>query len=403
MAAPSSSLLTIGMITNEAVRLFTNSNAFMRTIDKQYSDQFARSGAKIGATVNARLPMDFTVGTGPAITPQGVTEQQVPVTLTTQANVPISFTTQDRTLSIDEYSERVLAPAINKLAAKVAVDIMGVANLSSNITSRSVSGSLVSPDASTYLSAKAILDKQSAPAGNRHVILDPLTEARTVSSLAGLFNPQRKISDQFEEGVMTYDTLGFNTWAQDQTIPVHTVGSFSAGTVNGAGQTGNTLVVNAITGTLNKGDIITIANVNSVNRLTGGTDGTVRQFVVTANVANGATSIPIYPAIVAAGNAYQTVDSLPANGAAISLVMTASSQYRANLAYFSNAFTFATADLVMPTQGVVESARAVFDGVAMRTITGYDVRTDELITRIDVLYGVAALRGEWSCIVADIL
>jgi hypothetical protein len=394
------SLLTINQITNEAVRLFTQTNAFLRNVDRQYDDQFARDGAKIGNTLRVRLPNDYTVSTGPAITPQGTSEQNTTLTVATQANVPVSFGTQERTMSLDDYSERILAPAVNRLAAYVANDLMNVAASSSNIVAKS--NATVSPDASTWLTAGAILDQTLAPRMDRKIMMDPLTQARTVSSLAGLFNPQRKISDQYETGLITTDTLGFD-WMMDQTTQVHTVGTFSAGTVNGAGQTGNTLTVNAITGTLNKGDIITIAGVNAINRLTGQDYGTLQQFVVTANVANGATSIPIYPAIVAAPAAFNTVTATPANSAAISLVIPASTKYRQNLAFYPEAFTLATADLVMPTSGVVESARAEFDGVAMRMITGYDIMGDNLITRLDILYGYAAIRPEWSVIVADVL
>jgi hypothetical protein len=47
--------------------------------------------------------------------------------------------------------------------------------------------------------------------------------------------------------------------------------------------------------------------VNAVNRVTKQTTGTLRQFVVTADVATGATSIPIYPAIVPGGPDYVPV------------------------------------------------------------------------------------------------
>lgn len=399
----SSSLLTINMITNEAVRLFSQSNAFLRTVNRQYDDQFARTGAKIGNTLRVRLPNDYVVNTGPAITPQGTNEQNTTLTVATQANVPVEFGTAARTMSLDDYSERILAPAVNRLAAYVANDLMNVALSASNIAPNFSAGTtLTNPNATTWLSAGAILDQNLSPKMDRKIIMDPLTQARTVGSLAGLFNPQRKISDQYETGMITTDTLGFD-WMSDQTTAVHTVGTFSAGTVNGAGQTGNTLVVNAITGTLNQGDIITIAGVNAINRLTGATQGVLRQFVVTANVASGATSIPIYPSIVPAPAAFNTVSASPANSAAISLVMAASQQYRQNLAYYPEAFTLATADLEMPTSGVVESARAEFDGVAMRMITGYDIMGDNLITRLDVLYGYAAIRPEWAVIVPDLL
>jgi hypothetical protein len=396
------SLLTINMITNEAVRLFTQTNAFLRTVNKQYDDQFARDGAKIGNTLRIRLPNDYVVNTGPAITPQGTNEQNTTLTVATQKNVPVSFGTAERTMSLDDYSERILAPAVNRLAASVASDLMNVANAASNIAPNISGGNLVSPNATTWLQAGALLDQTLSPRMDRKIIMDPLTQARTVGSLTGLFNPQRKISEQYESGMITTDTLGFD-WMMDQTTKVHTVGTFTAGTVNGAGQTGNTLTVNAITGTLKQGDIITIAGVDAINRLTGDDLGVLNQFVVTADVASGATSIPIYPAIVPAPAAFNTVTASPANGAAISLVMTAGSKYRQNLAYYPEAFTLATADLVMPTSGVVESARAEFDGVAMRMITAYDVMSDNLITRMDILYGYAAIRPEWAVIVPDVL
>lgn len=396
------SLLTIDMITNEAVRLFTQTNAFMRTVNRQYDDQFARDGAKIGNTLRIRLPNDYVVNNGPAITPQGTNEQNTALTVATQKNVPVSFGTAEKTMSLDDFSERILAPAVNRLAASVAADLMNVANESANLVFRASGGSMVSPDATTWLDAGARIDMNLAPRMDRKIILDPRTQARTVGSLAGLFNPQQKIGGQYETGLITKDTLGFD-WMYDQTTKVHTVGTFTAGTVNGAGQTGNTLVVNAITGTLTKGDIITIAGVNAINRLTGDDQGELRQFVVTANVASGATSIPIYPSIVAAPAAFNTVTASPANSAAISLVATAGSQYRQNLAFYPEAFTLATADLQMPTAGVVQSARAQFDGVSLRMIEAYDVMSDNLITRLDILYGYKAIRPEWACVVADVL
>jgi len=397
------SLLTINMITNEAVRLFSQTNAFLRRVNRQYDDQFARTGAKIGNTLRIRLPNDYIVNTGPAITPQGTNEQNTTLTVATQKNVPVSFGTAEKTMSLDDYSERILAPAVNRLAASMAGDLISVSNAACNLSFKTDgSGNLISPDMGTWLDAGAKISNNLAPRMDRTIILDMLTEARTVPTLAGLLNPQKKIGDQYETGMITSDTLGFD-WFDDQTVQIHTNGTFTAGTVNGASQTGNTLVTNAITGTLNAGDIITIAGVQAINRLTGQTQGVLRQFVVTANVASGATSIPIYPAIVPAPAAFNTVTASPANGAAISLVLPASTQYRQNLAFYPEAFTLATADLEMPTAGVVESARAEFDGCAMRMITAYDVMSDNLITRLDVLYGFAAIRPEWAVAVADIL
>jgi hypothetical protein len=398
------------MITREAVELWKNTNSFIRNIDRQYDDQYARGGAKIGSTLRIRLPNDYTVTTGPAASVQDTSEQSTTLTLATQAHVDVSFSTFDRTMSLDDFSERVLAPMVNNLAGYVATTIMngsegGICNYVANTDAN---GNIISPTDNTYLQAGALLTLNSAQNARRKTINDPVTQARVVSSLAGLLNPSEMISRQYATGQM-YQALGFE-WFEDQTVIKHTGGTFSASnTVNGAGQTGTTIVVNAITGTLVAGDIITFANVNAVNRITKATTGQLRQFVVTANVASGATSIPIYPALipsatgVAGGPAvqYQTTDSSPVNGAVMALVNPASTTYRKNICYAPQCITMATADLVMPEKGVEEAWREAFDGIAMRMLTAYVPGTDQLITRLDTLFGYLFTRPEWGVIVAD--
>jgi hypothetical protein len=401
----SNTLLTIDMITREAVMLFQNSNAFIGNIDKQYDDQFAKTGAKIGTSLRIRLPNDYVVTDGPALAIQSTGEQKTTLTVATQRHVDVAFSSVDRTMSLDDYSERVLAPMVNNLAGNVAMTIMqgvegGVANLVSNVDG---TGAIISPTSDTWLLAGAALDNNSAQVADRKIIASPTSMARSVSSLSGLFNPAQEISRQYRNARI-YDALNFE-WFQDQTTLVHTTGSFSAGTVNGASQTGTTITVNAITGTLNKGDIITFAGVNAVNRVTKQDTGELRQFVVTADVLNGATSIPIYPAIVppSGGNpvAYQTVTASPANGAAIALVTPASGKYRKNIAYAKQAVTMVTADLEIPAGGIIEGARSRKDGIAMRMISQYQIGTDESATRLDVLFGFLFVRPEWACAVAD--
>lgn len=402
----SNSLLTINMITREAVRLWKNSNAFLQNIDMQYDDSFAKTGAKIGTALRIRLPNDYTVRTGAAASVQDTAETSTTLVLATQKGVDVSFSSADRTMSLDDYSERVLAPGINNLAGSVAADIMsgtegGVCNFVSNVDG---SGNILNPVASTYLNAGASLDTNSAPLGERKVVNDPFTQARVVSSLAGLFNPVADIARQYKTGMMQ-QALGFD-WLMDQTVIKHTAGTFTAGTVSTGGQTGTTLATNAITGTLVQGDIITIGLVNQVNRITKTSTGNLRQFVVTANVASGATSIPIYPAITPAvgGNAvqYQTVTVSPLASATILLVSPAGVTYRKNIVYAPQAVTMATADLELP-RGVHEAAREAFDGISMRMVTAYNVSTDQFITRLDILYGYLFVRPEWSCVVADAL
>jgi hypothetical protein len=190
-----STLLTINMVTREAVRLWKNSNAFLQNVDMQYDDSFAVSGAKIGSTLRIRLPNDFTVTTGPALSVQDTSEQSTTLVLATQKHVDVGYSTADRTLSLDDYSRRVLAPMVNNLAGAVAVDIMsgaegGICNFSAN---QDVANNILSPIAGTYLDAGASLDLNSAPIANRKIVNGPRTEARVVSALSGLLNPNSDV------------------------------------------------------------------------------------------------------------------------------------------------------------------------------------------------------------------
>jgi hypothetical protein len=397
------SLLTIQMITREAVRLWKNTNNFLRNVDTQYDDQYARTGAKIGSQLKIRLPVDFTVRTGAAASFQDVSEQYTTLTLATQNGVDMSFPSIDLTLSVDDFAERYIAPAVNNLTGAVAVGVMsGAEGGVSNYVDNESGGAIITPSSTTILTANAILDANSAPTMNRRFVVDPYTDARVAGALTGLFNPVPEISEQYRTGGMK-NALGFD-WLKDQTVLKHTPGTFSAGTVNGANQTGTTITVNAITGTLKKGDIITFAGVNSVNRITKQSNGSLAQFVVLADVASSGTSISIYPALVPptlAGQTvqYQTVTASPANSAAITLLSPASTAYRKNIAFVPEAITMATADLEVPPN--VESGREQYDGVSMRMVRQYIVGSDQTGTRLDVIWGALWVRPEWAVCVPD--
>lgn len=398
----SNSLLTISMITREALRLFRNSNAFLQGIDTQLDSEFGKKGAKIGSTLRIRLPNDYTVRTGATANVQNTTENSVALTVANQYGVDMSFSSAELALSLDDFSKRILAPAVNVIAGKLALDVMssadgGVANF---VAKTDGSGNILSPDASTFLQAGATLTSNSAPMNGRRIVLDPYTNARTVSALSGLFNPASAIGEQYKSGAMK-SALGFENWMEDQTVLAHTNGAFGTGTtVAGANQTGNTLVVAATSGPLNVGDIITVAGVHAINRVTKQSTGALRQFAVTAFVPTGSTQIPVYPSIVPGNVAYGTVDASPANDAAVTLTSPSGATYRKNLAFVPEAISLVTAELEIP-KGVHEAARESYDGCSMRMVSQYAIQSDTFITRLDLLAGWLFTRPEWVCVVAD--
>lgn len=326
--------------------------------------------------------------------------------MATQQGVDVSFTSADMYLSLDDFSERIMLPMMNDLAGGVATNIMSnnalaLCNMNANLDAN---GALQTPNSGTYLDAQATLALNSTPPGmKQRIVNSPRTEARVVNSLSGLLNPAPAISEQYYDGQM-YDALGA-IWYHDQTVINPTTGTLVTGAVAGADQTGTTLTVTALGGTLNAGDIITIAGVNAVNFVTKQTTGEPRQFVVTADAAAGDVSISIFPAIIPAvgGNAqqYQTVDVSPADTAVITPYLAPSTTYRNNFRYSPMAITMATGDLPMPPD--VKTARHNYDNVSMRAVTQYNIGTDQLITRFDVLYGSLTIRPQWGTRIPDVI
>lgn len=405
------SIITPTLVVRRAIELFRNSNAFLQMVDRQWQDEFGGpsvAGQKPGSTIQIRLPNDYTVRSGPTAVAQSTTEQTTAFTVATQIGVDIAFSMAERTLSMQDYDVRVIQPAVNALVGGIASSIMTGAEAIPNLV-HNVDGSnnTLTPTLTTWAQAGALLDKLSTPRGQRRVILDPITMARTVASFSGLFNQQSKIGEQYSTAMIKTDVLGMD-WAQDPTILTHTTAAYSTlGTVAGAGQSGSTITTSALAGPLNKGDIITFPGAFGVNRVTKATTGQLAQFVVTANVLAGATSIPIYPALIpaSAGNPvpYQTVTASPTAGGTIVCLTNANETYRNNFIFHPLAVTLAIVPMEMPTRGVVEAYRESYDGVSIRLITFYDGINDQQITRLDVLYGYKWVRPEWACRVPDIL
>jgi hypothetical protein len=400
MPAVANTLLTISMITNEALRVLENQLNLTKNIDRQYEDAFGQDGAKIGSTLNVRKPPRYIGRLGQALQLEDTQESYVPLTLDTQFGVDLQFSSADLLLSIDDFADRILKPAVAVVANKIDSD----AALLYKKFWNSVGTPGTTPNALlTYLLAGVALDNNAAPQDDsRGLFLTPLMQATIVDALKGLFQQATAIGEQYSKGQMGR-AIGF-TWFMDQNMATHTVGTYG-GTplVNGANQTGASLITDgwtATTTTLNEGDIFTIAGVYMVNPQSRLSNGVLQQFrVSTATVTDGSgnSTIAIEPSIIASG-AYQTVSALPADNAAITVVGASAASSPQGLALHRDAITFASADLPLP-RGVDMAARASDKqvGISIRLIRDYDIYSDNYPMRLDVLYGFAVLRPELGC------
>lgn len=378
-------LLTPTAVTRESLRILHQKLNFVGNIVREYDDSYAKSGAKIGDSLKIRLPNQYTVRSGATLSAQDTTESSVTLQVATQKGVDLNFTSVDLTLSLDDFSKRIIQPAMSVLAATIEADALSMYKDVSNSIWNGAS-------AATYnkaLDARVLLQRALAPQSDRMALMDSLAMADVVKDTKSLFQDDASLAKQYKEGYMGR-AAGFD-WAENTMMPAHTRGgSNGAYLVNGATQTGATLTVDTGATAPSQGDIITIAGVYSVHPETKVSTGVLQQFAVGASATT--TSFPISPAIVTSG-ATQNVSGSPADNAAVTFLGTASTAVQTSLLFQKEAFAFATADLVMPS-GVDFASRQVLDGISMRVVRQYDINNDKFPCRLDVLYGYKTLRPQ---------
>jgi len=397
--------LSDGDITRKALSILHNKLVFCKTINRQYDDRFARSGAKNGGSLVIRNPNEFTVRSGAIMDAQDVTENTQTLTVATQRGVDINFSSVELTLSMDDFTERILEPAMTRLAADLdSVVITASYKDVYNLVTTTIGTGPVIAD---IQSARAKLSKGLAPTGDRICLMESLGMNTVVNEAKAYFAPATSIAKQYNTGVMGH-LSGFDFY-ESEMVPSHTNGTrTTAGTcdLTGISNGDTTIALVATTGeTFTAGDILTIAGVYAVNPETKAPYAHLQQFVVrtAATAASSAiAALEIYPTIYKSGarqnvynsawtttNAATVVDVLGSTG-------KASSIYPQHLAYHKDAFTLVTADLELP-QGVDFAAREVYDGISLRVVRNYDITNDKFPCRIDVLFGHKTLRAGWAC------
>jgi len=411
----SNNLLTISKITNEALMVLENELTFTGQVDRNYDDQFAVVGAKIGQTVNVRRPGRFIGAIGPNLVVEDFNETSVPVTLSTQFQVSTQFTTQDLALSLDMFSDRILKPAIATVANKMDRDgLVTAKNNTANIvgTAGTAPTGLI-----TYLTAAAYLDSEGAPRdGRRSCTIEPFPSSTIVDSLKGLFVPTSQISSQYTKGLMGRDSGGMN-WYMDQNVVSQTFGSYSSATLScnvttatgfltsGWAYSSNiTIGAASAAATLNQGDTFTIAGVFAVNPQNRQSYGKLRNFVVQSTTAigsGGTATVTVVPAVITAGQ-FQNVSVTSSGSQTVTPFNNTGVTSPQNILMHRNAFTLACADLELP-EGVHFAGRASDKelGLSIRVVRQYTINNDSIPTRLDVLYGWAPLYPELACRIAS--
>ena len=384
---------------------------FLGNVNREYRDEFAKVGAKAGDTINMRLPSRYKVRTNATFAGQDHFERSTPLAVLSQYGIDVSFTTKDRTMSLDDYSKRVLRPAMKQLAAKIEYDALTAAYKVVNNGTHATTNTVM-----TYRSFQKMgqrLTDELAPTGDRTAILNPASVIEFLDATKGLFAAQSNLNQQFREGMMGR-TGGLDV-GENTLLPPHTTGTMagsplSFGTTLGLSTTANSWVSTTAlsitgataTGTLKAGDIITLSGAYAVHPESKANTGRLQQFVVQADVtmttATSTYTVTVKPALIyGSGNAFQNValsGVSDTSGLTVTRLGASATAFAQDLAFHKDAFAFASVDLEDMSPYGAQCSRAVSDNISMRFIQQYNSTDDVVVGRFDVLWGFAPLLPE---------
>ena len=404
----SNTLKFIDMVAREAQAIAHEKCTFIGTTDKQYDDSFAQKGAKIGSALRVRKPNQYTRTQGSRVMDvQDQDEAVQSITLATQDHVDMRFNSAELTLDTDSvddvarFSKRYIQPAMSVLTSGIEGDFLAYATKATYQvagTAGTAINSLVAPGA-----ARAKLNQSLAPKGERNIQMDSVTMGALVNGVAAYFNPSNAIAEQYREGLVARTSMA--DYYENERVWTLTNSDDVTANTNADGLVtdgGNTIAVGDDLAAAKQvvGSVFTVAGVYACHPETKAPYPHLQQFTVTAT---GAVSVTVSPTIYMTGAKKNVCTSTGAdvtaatfNEAALTFVGAASTSYMQSLMYHKEAFQFVSADLPL-MDDAHKCTRKVQDGLSLRCWIASDIRNDELLMRIDILYGFAALRPEWSC------
>lgn len=408
----SNTLKVVDMVLKESQRIAHEKLSFIGTIDRQYDKDFKYQPGRgpNGQTIRVRKPNQYTRRQGSRVmTVQDQDEATQNFTVATQDGVDMRFNSAELVQSVnsesafDELSKNYIEPAVAILCSGIEADVIAactkatyqaVGNVGTAITTLEYPGK-----------ARAKLNQQLAPKDSRAIQIDSVAMGGLVNGMATYFNPSNAIAEQYREGLIArtamadyyeQEKLWTLTYGDDVTASTDTDALVTSGVATIDMHTDLAAAKQIV------GSIFTIAGIYDCNPETKAAYPHLKQFtIVTAGVSTGVTTIAPAPVFSGAKKNVCTstgadVTATSFNAQTLTFMGAASSSYVQPLMYHKEAFQFVTADLPI-MDDAHKCVRSTKEGIAMRVWMGSDIRNDELLLRLDVLYGHAQLRPEWAC------
>jgi hypothetical protein len=394
--------LNTSWISMEVLRLLTNfltvAEYFNTDWDKDFKQEFAP-----GASITVKFPQRFTIRNGLGYSPQGINRISTTISLDQIFGADFEWDDYEKAVKAERSEAEIRREYLNPAALQLAQETDSRAAQFAYQNCSNVVGVLgVDPTTvNTYYAARQSLMELSCPPGERAVCISSSAMKNFGANITTFFHPGDEIKSMFKEGFL--GRAAGADWYESNSLYAHTAGTFAnAVTVNGAGQTGTSITVNATAGdSVAKGDKISIINVNQVNPMTRRIPGAkkAKMFTVTQAltfVGGGTDVIQVLPAIFPPGSQYQNVDATPANAAAVTLWpgTPAPNGVTGTVGMMLSRYAFALVGAKLYSPKAVEVISQRQDeqtGIAVRFVRAWDPVRSMNINRWDMAIGFGNL------------
>jgi hypothetical protein len=407
------SAITPQWVVNAILDELLNDCTLINKADRSYDPQFKIKGAKVGTTIQGRLPQRPRAASGAALNKQPMIDRTFEVKITDQANIGFELSSHTLTLERSDIMRTCVKPCANALVQYA--EKQGFTRLYKKIPN-SIGTLGTSPTANlTYSQGVAKLIDLMGNNDDLCAILSPDQSAVLADAQKAHANPGFGVKEALRKGQFVGPNyLGVAEWYASPNVALHTSGGSTTATplVNVAGGVleGATSVVTDGWGsgntTITEGDIFTFASVFEINSANFESTGRLRQFTATAATtdSSGAVTLNFTPPMYAAATPNQNVTAMAADNATITYwAMSAGGTQAATTSRQGLIFAPGTVILASADAEKVDAPVCVFAqddeaGISLRLTKSYGIDSDNNTARLDWFFGWSLARPEWGAL-----
>lgn len=392
----SNTLVNTDLVAREVLRVAHEKATFIGTISKQYDKSFNGKVDKHGTTLRVEMPNQYSVRSGRVMDVQDQAEETQTITVATQVGVDMRFNSQELKMNVHDFHKKYTMPAAMRLVSYVDGTVLqGATKKVYNLAGAAGTVPGASGDTSMIGQARAKLNQGLAPEDGRSLQIDSVTMASIVNGDKALFHARDQVSRAALEGYYTR-AAGMDWYENERILALANGSDHTTVTINDASIASGDEALTIAGGNYTEGSVFTLGlggtPVYAVHPETKVAYSHLQQFVATNTGTNSLTFSPPY---ITTG-AKQNVSVLPVTTDAVTFFGNANATYKNALAYHRDFCAFVSADLPIMADAAECSVRQE-EGISLRVWQGSDIRNDELLMRIDILYGYKVLRPEWAC------